>query len=66
MMLVAIRPEGGWEEPHELDAFKRSGFQRVLLGLRVLRSDVQHQQRRHRLCLRSPQSAPSRETADWR
>ena len=40
MMLVAIGPEGGWEEPHELDMFKQSGFQRVLLGSRVLRSDV--------------------------
>ena len=40
MMLVAIGPEGGWEEPHELDMFKRSGFQRVLLRSRVLRSDV--------------------------
>ncbi len=66
MMLVAIGPEGGWEEPHELDMFKRSGFQRVSLGLRVLRSDVQHRQRRHRRRLRSPQSAPSRETEDWR
>jgi 16S rRNA U1498 N3-methylase RsmE len=40
MMLVAIGPEGEWEEPHKLDMFKRSGFQRVLLGSRVLRSDV--------------------------
>ena len=40
MMLVAIGPEGGWEEPHELDMFKQLGFQRVSLGLRVLRSDV--------------------------
>ena len=40
-MLVAIGPEGGWEEAHELDMFKQSGFQRVSLGSRVLRSDVQ-------------------------
>ena len=40
MMLVAIGPEGRWEEPHELDMFKRLGFQRVLLGSSVLRSDV--------------------------
>jgi len=40
MMLVTIGPESGWEEPHELDMFKRLGFQRVLLGLSVLRSDV--------------------------
>ena len=39
-MLVAVRPEGGWEEPHELDMFARAGFQRVSLGTRVLRSDV--------------------------
>ena len=40
MMLVAIGPEGRWEEPHELDMFERLGFQRVSLGSRVLRSDV--------------------------
>ena len=39
-MLVAIGPEGGWEEPYELDMFERLGFQRVSLGSRVLRSDV--------------------------
>ena len=47
MMLVVIGLEGRWEEPHELDMFKQSGFQRVSLGSRVLRSDVQHGQRRH-------------------
>ena len=41
MMLVAIGLEAAWEEPHELDMFKRLGFQRVPLGLRVLRSNVQ-------------------------
>ena len=41
MMLVTIGPEGGWEEPHELDMFKQLGFQRVSLGSRVLRSDIQ-------------------------
>ena len=39
MMLVTIGPEGGWEEPHELDMFKRLAFQRVSLRSRVLRSD---------------------------
>ncbi|KAL3799661.1 hypothetical protein ACHAW5_004310 [Stephanodiscus triporus] len=39
-MLVAVGPEGGWEEPYELDMFAKVGFQRVSLGSRVLRSDV--------------------------
>ena len=34
------RPEGGWEEPNELDLFTQHGFQKVTLGTRVLRSDV--------------------------
>jgi RsmE family RNA methyltransferase len=34
------RPEGGWEEPKELDLFMQHGFQKVSLGTRVLRSDV--------------------------
>ena len=33
-------PEGGWEEPYELDMFKSRGFQQISLGTRVLRSDV--------------------------
>jgi hypothetical protein len=39
-MLVAVGLEGGWEEPYKLDMFKWMGFQRVLLGLRVLCSNV--------------------------
>ncbi|KAL7527376.1 hypothetical protein ACHAXR_001926 [Thalassiosira sp. AJA248-18] len=39
-ILVAVGPEGGWEEPYELDMFTRKGFQQITLGTRVLRSDV--------------------------
>jgi RsmE family RNA methyltransferase len=39
-MLVAVGPEGGWEEPEELDRFRELGFQQITLGTRVLRSDV--------------------------
>jgi 16S rRNA U1498 N3-methylase RsmE len=39
-MLIAVGPEGGWEEPYELDMFERCGFQKVHIGSRVLRSDV--------------------------
>lgn len=39
-MLIAVGPEGGWEEPYELDMFDRCGFQKVHIGSRVLRSDV--------------------------
>lgn len=39
-MLVAVGPEGGWEEPDELDRFTHDhGFQQVTMGSRVLRSD---------------------------
>lgn len=37
---LPCRPEGGWEEPDELDLFMERGFQKVTLGTRVLRSDV--------------------------
>lgn len=37
---VSERPEGGWEEPNELDMFMERGFQKVTLGTRALRSDV--------------------------
>lgn len=33
-------PEGGWEEPYELDMFQKLGFKRITLGTRVLRTDV--------------------------
>mmetsp|Transcript_93766 Transcript_93766/g.190916 ORF Transcript_93766/g.190916 Transcript_93766/m.190916 type:complete len:403 (+) Transcript_93766:166-1374(+) len=40
-MVVAVGPEGGWEEPTELDMFKNDcGFQQITLGSRTLRSDV--------------------------
>jgi RsmE family RNA methyltransferase len=39
-MVIAVGPEGGWEEPDELDLFtSRHEFQQVTLGRRVLRSD---------------------------
>ena len=38
-MVVAVGPEGGWEEPEELDRFDELGFQRITLGSRTLRSD---------------------------
>ena len=39
-MVVAVGPEGGWEEPEELDFFvKAHGFQKISMGTRVLRSD---------------------------
>ena len=40
-IVVAVGPEGGWEEPVELDMFKNDcGFQQITLGPRTLRSDV--------------------------
>ncbi|KAL9186882.1 hypothetical protein ACHAXT_010602 [Thalassiosira profunda] len=39
-ILVAVGPEGGWEEPYELEMFTDRGFQQISLGTRVLRSDV--------------------------
>ncbi|EED91085.1 hypothetical protein THAPSDRAFT_269028 [Thalassiosira pseudonana CCMP1335] len=39
-LLVAVGPEGGWEEPFELDMFTNKGFKKITLGTRVLRSDV--------------------------
>ncbi|KAL7518111.1 hypothetical protein ACHAWX_002972 [Stephanocyclus meneghinianus] len=39
-ILVAVGPEGGWEEPNELDMLLERGFQKVTLGTRALRSDV--------------------------
>ena len=39
-IVVAVGPEGGWEEPTELDLFvKKYGFQQCTLGPRTLRSD---------------------------
>lgn len=39
-VLVAMGPEGGWEEPDELELLAAHGFAAVSLGPRVLRSDV--------------------------
>jgi RsmE family RNA methyltransferase len=38
-LVVAVGPEGGWDEPQELDEFEALGFQQVTLGSRTLRSD---------------------------
>uniref|UniRef100_A0A8J9X396 16S rRNA (uracil(1498)-N(3))-methyltransferase n=1 Tax=Phaeodactylum tricornutum TaxID=2850 RepID=A0A8J9X396_PHATR len=38
-LVVAVGPEGGWEEPDELDRFRDCGFQQITMGARVLRSD---------------------------
>jgi RsmE family RNA methyltransferase len=38
-IVIAVGPEGGWEEPNELDQFYHYGFQQITLGPRVLRSD---------------------------
>lgn len=39
-ILLAIGPEGGWDEENELQLFNGLGFQQVTLGSRTLRSDV--------------------------
>ena len=39
-LLLAVGPEGGWQEPEELDRFGELAFQQITLGTRVLRSDV--------------------------
>jgi RsmE family RNA methyltransferase len=39
-MVIAVGPEGGWEEPNEIDRFvNQHGFQQITMGTRVLRSD---------------------------
>jgi RsmE family RNA methyltransferase len=38
-MVIAVGPEGGWEEPEELERFQQHGFQPITMGTRVLRSD---------------------------
>lgn len=38
-IVVAVGPEGGWDEPDELDCFRGHGFQQVTMGPRILRSD---------------------------
>jgi len=39
-LLLAVGPEGGWDEPDELDRFESYKFQQVTLGQRILRSDT--------------------------
>ena len=39
-VLLAVGPEGGWEEPRELELLRGCGFRQVTLGWRTLRSDV--------------------------
>lgn len=39
-VVLAVGPEGGWDEPYELDLLKEHGFIQISLGNRVLRSDV--------------------------
>ena len=38
-VVIAVGPEGGWEEPDELERFQELGFQQITLGTRTLRSD---------------------------
>lgn len=39
-IVIAVGPEGGWEEPNEIDAFvSEHAFQQITMGTRVLRSD---------------------------
>lgn len=39
-VLLAVGPEGGWEEPAELELLRGHGFTQVSLGPRTLRTDV--------------------------
>ena len=38
-VVVAVGPEGGWEEPLELDRFAEHQFEQISMGSRILRSD---------------------------
>jgi 16S rRNA (uracil1498-N3)-methyltransferase len=38
-IVVAVGPEGGWEEPEELEMWSRAGFQAISMGPRILRTD---------------------------
>ena len=38
-LVVAVGPEGGWDDPTEIDRFCDLGFQKVTMGERTLRSD---------------------------
>lgn len=39
-VVVAVGPEGGWEEPRELELLAQAGFLQVTLGDAALRTDV--------------------------
>jgi len=39
-VLLAVGPEGGWDEPAELELLREHGFEEVTLGSRTLRTDV--------------------------
>jgi len=39
-MLIAVGPEGGWDEPDEIELLTHHGFTLITLGERVLRSDI--------------------------
>ena len=39
-LLLAVGPEGGWDEPGELDTFGQHGFEQVTLGPRTLRTET--------------------------
>ena len=39
-VVLAVGPEGGWEEDYEINLLREHGFQQITLGTRVLRSDV--------------------------
>jgi 16S rRNA (uracil1498-N3)-methyltransferase len=38
-IVVAVGPEGGWEEPRELQRIVEAGFQPITMGSRILRTD---------------------------
>jgi 16S rRNA (uracil1498-N3)-methyltransferase len=38
-IVVAVGPEGGWEEPNELQRIVQAGFQPITMGSRILRTD---------------------------
>lgn len=38
-LVLAVGPEGGWEEPDEIQLWCSHGFQQITMGDRVLRSD---------------------------
>ena len=39
-LLLAVGPDGGWEEPEEIELLAEHGFEQVTLGKRTLRTEV--------------------------